>query len=122
MNAEEFIEQVVKYVRDPSVTGTFGFLLKPPGRKPRERHVRISNWLNQLPEEQQDLARQVIEDSVDAAMFNILCVFDGVKKIEDKAGDSQYQLVYEAEGCRNLINDPNQDYLHDIYNDLVPTR
>ena len=122
MNAEQFIQLLVRYVRDTSISGTFSILTNPPGRKPREKHVRISNWLNQLPDEERMIVKQVVEESVDAALFNILCVFDGVKKIEESTGDSQFRLIHEIGQSSECINDPNDEYLHDIYKDVVDSR
>jgi hypothetical protein len=48
MNAEEFIDFLKEVVCEGSVRGFQSNLSKPPGRKPSDNSVAMSEWYNNL--------------------------------------------------------------------------
>jgi hypothetical protein len=52
---------------------------------------------------------------VDRAIFGFLCVLDGVRAIEGARDKGRLVLFYDRES-RVLLNNPDDEYLHDIYN------
>jgi hypothetical protein len=49
-------------------------------------------------------------------VFGFLCVLDGVSAIEDGEVKGKLNLFYEKHGKQQLLNDPQEEYLHDIFN------
>ena len=58
-------------------------LSSAPGRKPSERLRMLSNWYNQLAEEDQNMLREALREAAEMAVFEFFCVLDGVSAIED---------------------------------------
>ncbi|WEK56076.1 MAG: hypothetical protein P0Y55_08520 [Candidatus Cohnella colombiensis] len=111
MNSERFSE-IIKELRDESIESTYTFFIKPPGRKPRKRHVELSNWLNALDDKDKVMLREFIKEGIDASLFGLLCIFDGVRKV--KAGE--FKLSYIEEGREIKLNESEKVDLHDLYN------
>ena len=42
-------------------------------------------------------------------------MLDGVRAIEDEEDKGILKLYFEKDGNRVLINDPDQEFLHDLY-------
>ena len=119
MNADDFVHAIKLYVRDTSISDTIDLIRKPPGRRPRKKHVELSNWFNQLSEHEKLMASSVIEEAVDTALFGLFCVLDGVRTIEDSEEKTIFQL-YGMKGGRNiLINKEDEESLHDRFNALT---
>lgn len=114
MSPERFAE-IIKELRDESIDNTYSFFIKPPGRRPRKRHVELSNWLNALNDKDKVMIREFIKEGIDSNLFALLCVFDGTRKVED--GD--FKLSYIEEGKEITLNEIEKDDLHDLYNYLI---
>jgi hypothetical protein len=119
MNGQEFVEAIKRHVRDSSITDTIEFVKKPPGRRPRKKHVELSNWFNSLSDNDKRMVEKIMEEAVDLALFGALCVIDGVRTIEDTDEKTEFQLVGIKGNKSSLINNQKDMDLHDIYNDLT---
>lgn len=123
MNNELFIELIKMHVRDAAIEDVISKLNKPPGRKPRERHVTQSQWFNQLSTDDKNSVKEVVQEAVDEAIFGFLAVLDGVRAVEDSSEHKgEFILMYGLEGVNERLNDPDKEYLHDIYNGLTNPR
>ena len=120
MNADYFIEAIKTHVRDTSITDTIDVLKKPPGRRPRKKLLEQSEWFNSLSEHDQHMLSQVLEEAVDAALFGLFCVLDGVRTIEESEEKTAFQLYAVKAGQKTLINCEDDEDLHDKYNALTP--
>ncbi|MDY7223746.1 hypothetical protein [Halalkalibacterium halodurans] len=118
MNKEEFVNYVKSHIRDEAKEGLIQKLEKPPGRKPREKLVAQSQWFNNLRPEDKEMISQIIHESIDEALFGLLCALDGVSAI-DEDPDSELKLIYKNKDKEKLLNDAETEYLHDIYNHLT---
>lgn len=118
MDNELFTESIKLYVRDTAIKSTISVLEKPPGRKPSQSTVAQSQWFNQLSTNEQHMVQEVIQEGIDMALFGFLAVLDGVRVIEDD-GEGEFVLLYKRKGVKERINDPDKEYLHDIYNSLT---
>jgi hypothetical protein len=66
-----------------------GSLRNPPGRRPRQRLLRLSRWFHQLSTEDQVMLAEILKDLAEGAIFGFFCVLDGVRVI-DKGGFELY--------------------------------
>ncbi len=93
-------------------------LTKPPGRKPSEHLVKLSEWYNQLNGSDQVMLRQTIREAAEMAVFEIFCVLDGVSVIEDTLEKGELELHYVNGTQRVYLNDPHGEELHNVFNGL----
>lgn len=117
MNTESFVNVIKESVCTSAVDATLSTLMKVPGRAPNPKLVVLSNWYNSLTSADQENLKQVVRESVDAALFQLLCVLDGVAAVEPDGNSGTFELIYHREGQSTVIT-PNEsvDYLHDLYN------
>jgi hypothetical protein len=116
MKKQEFVNTIKIVVSDGSVNAIKSILQKPSGRKPDEKLRERSIWYNDLNKKDKDFVNQVIKESVDQAIFNFMCVLDGVSTIEGHGEIGVLKLYYEKGEKKVLLNDFEEDFLHDIYN------
>ncbi len=75
----------------------------------------MSIWYNQLNENDKKVVGQIIKESVEAAVFGFFCVLDGVRAIESE-NKGELKLFYENKDVQVLLNDPDEEFLHDLFN------
>jgi len=118
MDQEQFVNAVKEVVRDSSIDEVVQNLEKPAGRNPDRKLVDLSSWYHNLDVDQKSHLKGVIQLAVDHSIFGLFCVLDGVRPVVqplDKV-DIVFRLsVIEGEK-ESLLNDPADNYLHDIYN------
>lgn len=119
MDGEEFVAKIKEYVRDTAIEDVVNRLIKPPGRKPRRRHIQLSNWFNQLSDDDRQMVKGIVTEAVDEAIFGVLSTLDGARPIEDSIDKGSFNLIYTKEGEQILLNPPDNEYLHDIYNSIT---
>lgn len=115
MNSEEFISALRVSVRDASISDAIKVIGDPPGRKISPEAKQLSEWYKSLGSQERDFVARIITDAVDRAIFGFLCVLDGVRAIEGARDKGRLVLFYDRES-RVLLNNPDDEYLHDIYN------
>jgi hypothetical protein len=115
MDSGQFVRALKIAVEKSSVKGIKELLMKPPGRKPHAELLRRSEWFNNLSEEDKNMVMEIAGESVKSSVFGFLCVLDGVRAIEDEEDKGDLKLYFEKGGNRVLINDPDQEFLHDLY-------
>ena len=114
MNQNEFIESIRIAVIETGYRSMEAFLKNPPGRQPAESSIQLSNWFNSLNATDRENVLLVISESVNTAVFGFCCVLDGVRAIENGTDKGRLLLYYEKNNQQYLLNDPDDDYLHDI--------
>lgn len=117
MNSKEFVQAIIEVVRDATISDTLENLKKPTGRSPHKEDIELSQWYSSLSKEDADKIAKIITITVDASVFGVFAVFDGVRAIEDH-GEGELELTFNDTQGRTRINDPSCEYLHDIYNSL----
>ena len=115
MDSKQFVEALRMTVGRSSVKGIKELLIKPPGRKPNAELLRRSEWFNNLSEVDKQMVIDIASESVKFSVFGFLCVLDGVRAIEGEEDKGILKLYFEKDGNRVLINDPDQEFLHDLY-------
>ena len=118
MTRAEFIEALKIQTSDAAVFGTTANLERPPGRKPREQDVILAKWYATLAESDKEQVRKALREAAELAVFSFLCVLDGVSAIENGPEKGDLRLTYIKTGAEMLLNDPSQEFLHDLYNTL----
>ena len=119
MNQEEFIAAIKIAVHDSSIHGMKKLLTSPPGRRPRAKLKRNSEWFNTLPETERQRVEDIITDTVHFTLFNFLCVLDGVKVIENTPNKGTLQLYFTKNGEKSQLNSEVGEMLHDLYQSVV---
>ena len=118
MNTEEFVNGIASD-RNFSIEAVIKSLKKPSGRAPRKKDVVLSQFYHSLTDEQKVHLSNVVKESVDMALFSFLCILDHVGFIEDVGEKTQFELYAVKDGKRTLINDPDKEELHNLFNDLT---
>ncbi len=116
MTSEEFVEAIKLYVRDAAIRDVTSICSKPPGRTPENRLVEASGWFNSLGETEKSTLEWIVKEAVDYAVFGLLCVLDGVRVIEEPGDRGELRLLYVKGSEQVLLNDPNKEFLHDLFN------
>jgi len=62
------------------------------------------------------MVRRIVSESVDAGLFSLFCVLDGVRTIDEKEPEGEFKLYYVNGEEETLINDFDKAFLHDLYN------
>jgi hypothetical protein len=115
MNAVEFVAIIKRVVCDAAIRDTVGNLEYPPGRQPSQDLIVQSNWFRALDSDQRAIAEDVIQSSVQNAIFGFLCVLDGARVVENTQGDKgAFELRFIKNGTTTLISSSN-DYLHELF-------
>jgi hypothetical protein len=118
MTNEEFVRVVKLQTSDSAVSGTIKSLTRPPGRKPSERLVWLSNWYNRLSGEDRAMLREALREAAEMAVFEFFCVLDGVCAIENGPNKGELELYFVKAREKARLNDPRQEELHNLFNAL----
>jgi hypothetical protein len=118
MTSEEFVKAVKRQTADAATEGTINALKSPPGRKPKERLLRMSGWYNRLSASDQAALGEVLREAAEMAVFEFFCVLDGVSAIEDTGSKGELELYFEKDGQTVQLNDPRKEELHNLFNSL----
>lgn len=116
MDKKEFVAAIRSEVMEDAIESVKSNLNMPPGRKPSEKLIRLSNWFNSLDESSKSIVLEIVRESVETSVFGFFCVLDGVRAIESN-DKGVLKLYHEKENNTVLLNDEDQEYLHDILNE-----
>ena len=67
-------------------------------------------------QDSKEVINNIISFSIESTIFSFLCLLDGVRKLDNENGS--LQLFYDNNNSKNLLNNSEEDYLHDIFNSL----
>jgi hypothetical protein len=65
------------------------------------------------------MIKKAFYEAVDASLFGILAVIDGVRAIEDAGNKGVFKLYFDKDSKTKLINEEGKEYLHEIYNSIT---
>lgn len=114
MNNEEFIDALKLYVKDDGVEGVISKLKNPPGRNVLPQMKMLSDWYNNLSEENTNNVNAVMALTAHDVLFGVLAVLDGVRLIDKDKGT--FELTYKTQDDRVILNDPSEIGLHELLN------
>lgn len=111
MDKKCFINIVVDRCRNVAIESMILNLKKPAGRKPNPKLVNMSEWYNKLSEIDKVILEEVIQESVDEALFGLMCVLDGSRS----SGVKGNYLISYQEGYQKVTTNNGDEPLHDLY-------
>jgi len=109
MDKNQFVDAIVAAVYRVSIAGVTRLLRQPPGRRPREDLVALSEWYNQLPAQDRSRVHDVIRLSVDQSVFGFLSALDGVRTLGEDV---------ELRSSTGHVLSADHD-LHDLFRELA---
>ena len=115
MTPEDFIRALKVVIHDAGIRAVRETLERPSGRTPQRSVVKLFDWYHSLSDADRQKLTEVVQHAVHASIFNFLCVLDGVCAIEDTQKKGELELCYLRDGVRTLLNDPDAEFLHDLY-------
>lgn len=86
---------------------------KAPGRRPPQALIEQSEWYKALDDDQKRIVASIIHDVAHFAVFNFLCVIDGVSAIED-GPDTGHLELHSVKDTSILLNSEAGEMLHDL--------
>lgn len=119
MNSEEFVKSIIKVVREESISEIIEDLVDPPGRKPSNEDIELSSWFNELNGKDKEIIAKVVRKAVDTTIFGFFTVLDGVRAIESDLNKGKLKLYYKKNENTNLLNNNQDEYLHDVFNNQI---
>lgn len=72
-----------------------------------------------MSEQNQEMVKKALTEAVDSALFGLFAAIDGVRTIEDLPTKGKFELYYVSGQERKLLNNPNDEDLHDKFNYLT---
>lgn len=119
MTAEEFVAAVSEDVFRAGIRGVLGELQDPSGRRPSPTALALAEWYSQLSGSDRARVGQVVASAAHAALFGLLVVLDGARRIAPAGG--RFELAYIGpEGTRVILNPPDaREDLHDLFQTQV---
>lgn len=115
MNQTEFISGIKIAVADSAIESMNSTLTAPAGREPADHIVQLSKWYNALNASDRQAVNKIIQETIDTTVFGFLCVLDSVRTIEKSKDKGVFKLYYHKKDESVLLNDPDEDYLHDLW-------
>jgi hypothetical protein len=119
MTREEFVISVIKAVYEPAIRGTLAVIEKPPGKKPSEELVGLSEWVGGLSLDNKKKFEAAIALTARQAVIGLLSVIDGVRQIENTSNKGVLELRFRKGDEDVLLNSPEEEFLHDLFNQQV---
>jgi len=114
MTSEEFVRAVKVQASDAAVHGTVALLKRPPGRRPREKDLLLSEWYKRISEPDQRMVQQALKEAAELAVFEFFCVIDGVTVIEDAPQKGELEVYFVKGAERTRVNRPESEELHNL--------
>lgn len=114
MKPEHFVQSLKSECRDSAVTDCIASFQSPPGRRPDQALLQLSQWFRSLQPSDREFVIQAMRSVADATLFGVLCVIDGVRTIESEPEKASFTLSALRSGSVSVIS-PTGDFLHDIY-------
>lgn len=114
MNSEKFIDALKYHVRDAAVEDIINKLKIPSGRRILPQAKALSEWYNDLSEENISNINTIISLTAHDVLFGVLAVLDGARAIDEEKG--QLKLIYKTSEHDVILNDPSEIGLHELLN------
>lgn len=114
MDSQQFVDALRLVVSDAAKSDVPKLLEKPPGRAPAANLREMSAWYLRLSEDDRVMVRRVLAEAVDATMFGLLCVLDGVRALHEPNERGELVLEYVGPQGRTRLNDPQTTSLHEL--------
>lgn len=114
MTKEEFIDILKTNIISDAFDNSKETWVSPPGRNPDKSLLEISKWYRKLNNIEKEKVKIAVFDVLKMSVFSLLTILDDVNKVTDEEG--KFELYFVSPNGKILLNDPNEEYLHDIFN------
>ena len=114
MTPEQFVHDLKASARE-GVAATIEYLEAPLGPKPAEHLALLSKWFRGLTKRDQEMVQMAMEYAAEGNLFGLLSVLGNVVGLPSGARESM-RCKYEESGKRTRLNDPDGDFLYDLFN------
>jgi hypothetical protein len=115
MSPKYFVEILRKVVQEQSVNDMIESISTPVGNKPTSENVQFIDFFNSLNENQIYILKKILHNTSEMTLFGLFCVLDGVRVIESGEDKGSLELWYRKGDFTMLLNDPDEEFLHDLY-------
>ncbi|HSN96701.1 MAG TPA: hypothetical protein VLS89_00340 [Candidatus Nanopelagicales bacterium] len=119
MKQHEFIDAIQQAVLTASANDTVTILEKPPGKRPQPELLALSNWFQQLSAEDKQMVHNVAMMASRNAVFGFLAVLDGARQVEASEAKGRFELWFDKQGQRTLLNGPDATPLHEMLDSSI---
>lgn len=116
MNTQEFVAAIRTYVQEQTVNGLVKTFTTPPGKRPRDLLIQVSEWRARLTSDEQKLFDGVIAESVRVALFGLFAVIDGARVVDEDV-DRFLITALSHDGGRTELN---EDTAVDLHSEFAP--
>ena len=110
MNQNTFVDSLKSVVLDGLSSELAQSWQDPPGRFRSEERLRRFEWLTKMSASDRELLEAFGSDVARAAIFGVLAVLDGARKIED-ASTGHLELRHVQEGGARLLASSDPEML-----------
>lgn len=109
----------VRLVKDSAIDGVcesvLDTLIKPPGRRPQQRLVEMSEWYGGLSATDRQILRSIIHYAAHLAIFDLFVILDGNNVGADSMGVFELSVVSGRE--RFCITGDDKE-LHELISEI----
>ncbi|MDN7908191.1 hypothetical protein QZM18_29315 [Burkholderia diffusa] len=116
MNTEEFVAAIRTHVQEQAANDLVRTFIAPPGRRPRDLLIKVSEWRARLPSDEQRLLDEVIAESVRVALFGLFAVIDGARVVDENVD----RFIITAVGYDGTKTELNEDTAVDLHSEFAP--
>jgi hypothetical protein len=115
MNAQEFVSAIRTFVMVPAVSDTVAAVRSPPGRRPASELKELSAWFGSLSNHDQVMVERMLEMVAQGAVFGVLAVIDGARKVASSKETPEYFELRHMHGTtQDILSGPNGELLHEL--------
>jgi hypothetical protein len=118
MTPSQFVEVLASECRDAAVSECITNFDNPPGRRPDQALVELSQWFRSLQPSDRERVIRAMQHVADSTLFGVFCVLDGVRAVEPYTEKSTFAVSAQRGGVTTVIS-PTSDFLHDIYRSVA---
>jgi len=115
MNSQQFVDALKRLAADSGAEGVLSQWEAPSGRSPGLVALERAKWFNDLSENDRKMVNALAYDAAHATLFGVLCILDGVRRI-DPSDEAHFELVRIEQGLAQVLASSSLDaeILHDL--------
>jgi hypothetical protein len=121
MTSLDFVNAIRIEVEDSTVAALTAMLQNSSEQPPAERGRPLFEWYKRLDESDLSFVQEIIRETAEQAVFSFLTMLDGMSIIENDVSKGRLELYYLKGNDRILLNDPAEEELHNVFNQVLRT-
>jgi hypothetical protein len=87
----------------------------PPGRMPSKELLEVATYYKNLSDPEKEVFKKCLSFQSKSVIFDILTLLDGVNRFSEDV-NARFELNVIENGVKYQLNDPDGEFLHDIFN------